>query len=542
MTQVHPYKRIALALFILALLPALVYTAYELNSLDDQEELISEIYRRQLDAILFSVNQYCWDVASTWAGHISMVCNEYRDDHWGETLEEYLSNNRSIEAVFITDSLVSEIHFFSTRESAPVLRVVENRLRLTLQSQPQLLQRLSRYRRAGYRKIEPLVLGESSDRDSLSILLLFSLANPIQDLKPRFVGIIPDPGAFIDNALIPKLEEIAGERFSVAVFQQNRPYRVFPPDSFNEAKISPQKNIWLFPQFSLGIRPRGQTIEELAHSRFYRDLYLILFLDLILVLGVWFVYRNIRREMELARLKSDLVSNISHELRTPLALIRMFSETLELERIDSEEKKHEYYKIISQESERLTHLVSNILNFSRIEAGRKEYHFTSVNLNNTVRNVLENYQFHLQNEGFTVETALDPHLPPVHADPEAMSESLINLVDNAVKYSEDRKHIFIRTGSNQNSVFLEVEDQGIGIDSRSQQKVFEKFYRASNPLIHNTRGSGLGLSLVKHIMEAHHGKIVLKSEPGKGSCFRLVFPGNSLANNSDQPHQSTEES
>lgn len=202
--------------------------------------------------------------------------------------------------------------------------------------------------------------------------------------------------------------------------------------------------------------------------------------------AVWFVYRNIRQEMELAQLKSDFVSNISHELRTPLALIRMFAETLSMGRVTSDAQRQEYYQIIEQESERLTHLINNILNFSRIEAGRKAYQFERVMLDAIVEDVLTRYRFHLQHHGFQVETALPPEIPAVRADPEAVTEALLNLIDNSIKYSEDERWIRIRTGQNSGEVFLEVQDRGIGIAAADQDKIFEKFH----PGIRGRRRSG----------------------------------------------------
>ena len=216
---------------------------------------------------------------------------------------------------------------------------------------------------------------------------------------------------------------------------------------------------------------------------------LVSLLVLLMVGAGWFIFRTVRQEMALAQLKSDFVSNISHELRTPLALIRMYAETLEMGRIPNEERKSEYYRIIGQESERLTHLVNNILNFSRIEAGKKAYHLQPVVLNDIVEHVLESYRFHLENKGFTLETNLSQSLPEIQGDMDALSEAVINLVDNAVKYSETEHWVNIATGLENGQVFVEISDRGIGIPPKEQQRIFEKFHRASDALVHNTKGS-----------------------------------------------------
>ncbi|MBD3290711.1 GHKL domain-containing protein, partial [candidate division KSB1 bacterium] len=235
------------------------------------------------------------------------------------------------------------------------------------------------------------------------------------------------------------------------------------------------------------------------------------------------LYRNIRKEMELARMKADFVSNVSHELRTPLALIRMFAETIEMDRISSDDEKKEYCKIIAHESERLTHIINNILDFSKMDAGKKEYHFQQVDLNKVVAEILKMYKYHLDSKGFTLEENINPQKLLINADRGAISEVLVNLLDNAVKYSDVRKQITIATGSENQHVFLEIVDSGIGISAKDQKRIYQKFYRVAGDHKKPVKGSGLGLTLVRHIMDAHGGRIVLKSKPGEGSRFRLIF-------------------
>ena len=228
--------------------------------------------------------------------------------------------------------------------------------------------------------------------------------------------------------------------------------------------------------------------------------------------------------MALARLKSDFVSNVSHELRTPLSLIRLYAETLELGRIKGQSKVEEYYRIIRKESERLTALINNILDFSRIEAGRKEYEFRQTDLAELVTTTLDTYRDQIDEQGFTFEQRIDPDIPPLRVDREAIARSLVNLVTNALKYSDREKHIGVRLYRADGVVRLEVADRGIGIARGEQSKIFEKFYRAGDPLVHNTKGSGLGLSLVRHIAHAHGGEVAVESSPGKGSTFTLTLP------------------
>jgi signal transduction histidine kinase len=280
----------------------------------------------------------------------------------------------------------------------------------------------------------------------------------------------------------------------------------------------------VFPGLILGIKLRGTTIASMS-NRFLRTNFLTLgVLSLLMAVGMFFTYRNVSRELALAKLKSDFVSNVSHELRTPLALIRLYSETLELGRIATPAKQHEYHEIIRKESERLSALINNILDFSRIEAGKKEYNFRETDVADLVRSTLESYRYDIEQNGFQFEQTIDDDLPQLQVDREAIARSLLNLVNNAVKYSATEKYLRIGLYRSNGSVNLEVVDHGIGIPASEQPKIFEKFYRVGDPLVHNTKGSGLGLSLVRHIVRAHNGDVTVESTPGKGSKFVITLP------------------
>ncbi len=279
-----------------------------------------------------------------------------------------------------------------------------------------------------------------------------------------------------------------------------------------------------FPGLTLGIKMSGTTLAAME-QHFVRTSFLILGgISLLLAGGITLTYRNIFREMALARLKSDFVSNVSHELRTPLSLIRLYAETLEMGRLKSPEKCQEYYCIIRKESERLTSLINNILDFSRIEAGRKEYDFRETDMRELVRNTLESYRFQIEQNGFAFEEKIAEDVPALRVDREAIARSLLNLVNNALKYSQDQKFIGVNLFRDNGSVKLEVVDHGIGIPAQEQHKIFEKFYRVGDPLVHNTKGSGLGLSLVRHIVQAHGGEVMVDSAPGRGSKFTIALP------------------
>jgi signal transduction histidine kinase len=209
-----------------------------------------------------------------------------------------------------------------------------------------------------------------------------------------------------------------------------------------------------------------------------------------------------------------------------LSLIRLYAETLEMGHINNPDKYQEYYQTIRKESERLTALINNILDFSRIEAGRKEYDFRETDIAELVRNTLDSYRYQIEQSGFVIEETIEDGLPKLSADREAIARSLVNLINNAVKYSVNDKCLGVRVYRSNGSVHLEVADHGIGIPRAEQGKVFEKFYRVSDPLVHNTKGSGLGLSLVRHVVEAHGGRVWVDSSPGCGSKFTVVLPIN----------------
>jgi signal transduction histidine kinase len=186
----------------------------------------------------------------------------------------------------------------------------------------------------------------------------------------------------------------------------------------------------------------------------------------------------------------------------------------------------------------LSALINNILDFSRIEAGRKEYDFRETNVRELVENTLESYRYQIEQHGFVFEERLED-VPAMRVDREAMARSLVNLVNNALKYSQDQKYLAVNLYRDNGSVKLEVIDHGIGIPAEEQPKIFEKFYRVGDPLVHNTKGSGLGLSLVRHIARAHGGEVSVDSAPGRGSRFVISLPVNEDAKNQTTSAQTT---
>jgi signal transduction histidine kinase len=245
--------------------------------------------------------------------------------------------------------------------------------------------------------------------------------------------------------------------------------------------------------------------------------------------GLFATYRLVRRETEIARLKTEFVANVSHDLKTPLSLIRVFGETLEMGRVSDEAARHDYYRVITRESERLSRLIENVLDFSRIEGGRRTYDLVPTSVEPLVRDTVESFAYVLAQQGFKVDVAIQPDLPEVPMDVDAVSQALANLIDNAIKYSEQRKILTVEATARDGGVALSVGDEGIGIPREEQGRIFDKFYRVGRSETQGRRGSGVGLALVRHVAEAHGGRVNVDSRPGEGSRFTLWLPGSPAA-------------
>ena len=244
----------------------------------------------------------------------------------------------------------------------------------------------------------------------------------------------------------------------------------------------------------------------------------------VIVAGLVATYRLVQRETEMARLKADFVANVSHDLKTPLSLIRMFGETLQMGRVADEAARQEYYRVITRESERLSRLIDNVLDFSRLEDGRRQYEIVPTAVEPIIRETLGAFDYVLSQQGFKVEVTVSLDLPPVLLDADAVGQALANLVDNAIKYSGDVKTLTLDARTEGDALAVSVADTGIGIPPEEQRKIFEKFYRAGRSETQGRRGSGVGLALVRHVAIGHGGRVTVESRPGKGSRFTLWFP------------------
>lgn len=506
-------KKIGIILLLIIILPIGFLIFNEIGKLNETEKVLEETYNNQLQTILFSVNQYSDDILNSWANKV----NELNEDD--QLLKNFINENLAIKSIFLlNDEQIESAKFIFDEKLISSSDSIKSVVKSILVSNKNLISRLAEYQKAGYRKLEPLPVNNVSD------LAVVVFSNQNDNNVYTITGFVINPQEFVRKILLPRLQQISQENFIILVRDSENRFIVSSNNTNYSGQVEFEKQMWLIPHYKIGIVLTGETIQDLIRNRATNNMILIAILLLVLIAAVVFIYRAVKKELELAQLKADFVSNVSHELRTPLALISMFAETLELDRVKNDEKKKEYYSIISQEANRLGRIVNSILNFAKMEAGKRKFNFESINLNDVVENIYQTYSYHLQNKGFKFEKQLTENLPEVKADAEAISEAIINLIDNAVKYSADLKEVTLKTISTGNSVIVEVTDKGIGISPEDQKKVFDKFFRVSSGLIHNVKGTGIGLSLVKQIVDAHNGTIELVSEPGKGSTFRIILP------------------
>ena len=368
------------------------------------------------------------------------------------------------------------------------------------------------------------------DRDPMHPLMV----KPVLDSEKRIVGIA---GMTLDREwfmkeVVPNALETTLSTFFPAEHEHAVITLRFDEDelvySNQQGDDQPPEVYTHFPpgfwRYTLGIRMRDLSIQQWARSNVIINLSLSLAMTVMLVGGLLVGLRAASREIKLSQMKTDFVANVSHELRTPLASIRVFAEMLKLGRVTHADKVRDYGSYIETQERRLTRLINNILDFSSIESGQKIYQCSATDLREVVAEVLETCAGRLKQSGHTIDFETVELPAPVVVDHDAMVLALTNLVDNAIKYSGEATVITIRLGSNEGFAIISVRDCGIGIPRDEQEKIFDKFYRVSTGMVHEVKGSGLGLSIVKHIVQAHGGKVTVESEPGCGSTFTIHLP------------------
>jgi signal transduction histidine kinase/tetratricopeptide (TPR) repeat protein len=244
----------------------------------------------------------------------------------------------------------------------------------------------------------------------------------------------------------------------------------------------------------------------------------------IAVFGGYLLLRDVNRDVRMTEVRSQFIASVSHELKTPLTSIRIFAETLAMGRLRDERTRNEYLETIVNECERLARLVDNVLDFSKIEQGKKIYRMRTVRLEDVARSAVRAMQFPLAQQGFQLHFSAAIDLPELRADDDAIQQAILNLLTNAMKYSGDSRQIDLRLCARNGDAVIEVVDHGLGMEPEEQQHVFEKFYRAPSHESRLIAGTGLGLTLVAHIAQAHGGRVDVESAVGSGSTFSVIIP------------------
>ncbi|HSP33160.1 MAG TPA: HAMP domain-containing sensor histidine kinase [Thermoanaerobaculia bacterium] len=351
------------------------------------------------------------------------------------------------------------------------------------------------------------------------------IMRPVVDDGMRVVGVA---GAILDDDLARAAMIDFGAGILRRRYHGNELLFRIGPEFTAESGFITHPLRFIFTNWRAGLRGNSATPEEIADTNFRANMLWTGGVSLMLFGAIALTVQSVARHMKLSQMKSDFVSNVSHELRTPLASIRVFGEYMRLGRVTRQEKIVEYGEYIEAESRRLTQLINNILDFSRIESSQKTYKFVETEINEFVEETVDSFVApRLCSGGLQpADVALKRDATPVVVaiDRDAIAQVLLNLLDNAVKFSAERKQIEVRIEPAIASVRIAVRDRGIGIAPGEQKKIFDKFYRAGSALVHDVRGSGLGLTIVQHVIEAHGGRIEVDSRPGEGSTFTIVLP------------------
>jgi signal transduction histidine kinase len=356
-------------------------------------------------------------------------------------------------------------------------------------------------------------------------------------VQAGFIRFSPAPGedtnyliftldlSYIRRSLLPaRTGKADGALTAITIQPSNAPTPYATPGDCKTVSVeTPFAQILPFWLVSADIDTSG--MEQRARMELIAYTGIIALVLLLIIVSIYFIWIQMQQERRLSQVKSQMISHVSHELKTPLALIRMYAETLMLGRIAEQSKTRQYYRIILSECDRLHLLINNTLDFSSIEKGMKKYNLSTGDITQVVRDIVTSYNYFLEEHGFSLQTDLAPGISPFAFDRMAMRQIVGNLLDNAMKFSPDTKDIRLKLMQKENSVVLEVADHGVGIRAEALAAIFKPYHRLSNRF----RGSGLGLSLVKHAVEAHHGSIEVHSIEGRGSTFVVTLPLRGMA-------------
>jgi two-component system phosphate regulon sensor histidine kinase PhoR len=501
--------RITVVLMVVILLPVSFYVLKQLTNLSENEKIVKNVFDKQLETILFTLNQTSENIVSNWMSRIDLPIESNPFIMKG-IVDNLLQNNQAIYNIELVDvnSGLQQFEFIRS-DTTKVNNFRPHRDKIN--SLTELL-------KDGYQRIESFSHGQFT-------ILYFLFKNRDKNVA----GILYiHTKTFIEQNLGASFQSVAQEAFNIQIVDKTEDRILYSVGDKTDTKMTGEhkQDAWYIPGIEFRIQLRAATIDSLIKERSQKDNYSLMAILVVVLFGLVFLIVNIKKEIVIAEMKSEFVSNVSHEIRTPLALISMYSETLLLKRVKSKEKEEEYLNVIHLESNRLSEMVNRILTFSKMEKMKRKYHCTEVDINELIDDVLFTFTPHFQSMSVECDKSLENDIPLLKVDKEAVTECVINLLDNAIKYGRGTgKKIWIRTYCKANSIFIEVEDNGIGISKKHIPYIFDKFYRVTKGnLAHQAKGSGIGLNIVRQIIKSHNGKVQVKSKPGEGSCFSLVLP------------------
>jgi signal transduction histidine kinase len=339
-------------------------------------------------------------------------------------------------------------------------------------------------------------------------------------------GMILDPGHILNDTILPLIHKNANEtNFQWKVTGANGELLAMSASIPEDAPPMYVMFPAYLPPWTLSLYPEASGLFVSLFRR-GEGLFFYIFIAILVILaaGLFFTLQTVNHELYLSRMKSYFMSTVSHEFKSPLTSIRQMAEMLVRGRVPSEERQQKYYTTILQQSERLSHLIDNILDFSKMEEGQKTFRFEKADITLVVKDMVESFQKLTADEGFQISLSIHEPLPDVVFDREAMEQVIHNLMDNACKYSGESRTIELRLYPKGSKMVISVRDHGIGIRKEDQNKIFSRFYRAGEELTQTVKGSGIGLTIVKQIVEAHQGEVTVESIPGKGSVFSVILP------------------
>jgi signal transduction histidine kinase len=340
--------------------------------------------------------------------------------------------------------------------------------------------------------------------------------------------VVPEqPG--LRASRIPEVWEVAsGSRRVIALFRETTVVsatRLITEGSPVHATLAPGTAAGQPPDWHIEIARKDDAASaQVSHRQLVSYLWVAFLAIAVVAIVALIAAQALRRQLRLARMKTDLVAAVSHELKTPLTSVSLLVDSLLAAEKPDPQRTHDYLELIARENLRLSGVIENFLTFSRLERKRQKFEFSETQPETVIQSAIAAAQERLQAPGCQVEVEVSPNLPAVRADESALTTVLINLLDNAWKYSPGEKRIAVRAYQENSRVIFAVEDNGIGIAPREQKKIFRRFYQVDRRLTRDVGGCGLGLSIVEFIVRAHGGSITVKSQPGHGSTFSVAIP------------------